>query len=890
MKLLSKIKYFLSNKIDLSNSNFGNNQSVKHHSFKLKTLLVWFFLGTTFQFWAQISTVQPVKIIHKQDFVFKQMSLSPVAIRAQQQGIKPGAFKNVNYQYSNKVVILNKKKLLSLKQNLSSDGLIPIKSLQKIGLQPDKIYVSKDNDLIVKPMKLTKDTFALSRPKMRSVFKNLVIPNQNVPVTIANTSYTLKNTKVKSKEQGADYDMMMQFDNTLYKYDKEVKVKGKKTKVKIEVKLDGFVGFNNPQIEARLSKWDGYKLFYKATEHVDVKVSANMDFSQEISIPIWGYDVPISDIGSCKIGVFFVVDVNGKIKLEVHMQQHLDFTAGVKGKTAYYIPRNYHLIKEITPQTKIDYTLTAEVKGFAGVECTAEMNIKGYDLLKVNLRGGAELEVKTDYVANKLEAKIGLRLKMTGKLYKIDKKFTFFDKYFLIWERKEKDTGGFIMEVKNADAYHDRVWGSILRKQDSIAYVGKMKLIVKHANGKVNNYNGMTDTNGVFALTNISLIKNDKISIKIPASPTASTPISASIPFTEISLHYADYYTNRLEGNISTKLDLFPLKNQNDTATQSNQVSNANQAVNVIKNSGVISNTGIPQASVENKKLKKMFEAAITYKGKVDIIRQPTVLDAKLNLSPVNVKKAKKRTQRKKRPRKIPIIRRELIDNALTNFVLNDVDITPYQRVKIRLIIDGFVVESPWVISDGIVFIPSADVDKYGGVKSKNIGAKNTYVYISALRSGISPSGNIRVLKGIDMKHNNIKKQLPTQKITYPKLSIFKNAIHPLVYYDKTLKLKTLTGKYVLDQVKDLGKGASVVEIGPWKVANPYYDMKNVVKIGATDGHKFEYIGYKFDNKTIYYKYYQKTCAACKMPAYSKLKNINSLPHQIKKPLSKIHY
>lgn len=72
----------------------------------------------------------------------------------------------------------------------------------------------------------------------------------------------------------------------------------------------------------------------------------------------------------------------------------------------------------------------------------------------------------------------------------------------------------------------------------------------------IGRYPGQTNKDGVFALTGIDLKKGDQVRVKIAASPNKSQPISATIPFKEIVLTDADYYTNTIEGNVSSRINI----------------------------------------------------------------------------------------------------------------------------------------------------------------------------------------------------------------------------------------------------------------------------------------------------------------------------------------------
>jgi len=228
-----------------------------------------------------------------------------------------------------------------------------------------------------------------------------------------------------------------------------------------------------------------------------------------------------------------------------------------------------------------------------------------------------------------------------------------------------------------------------------------------------------------------------------------------------------------------------------------------------------------------------------------------------LNLSPVNLGQKKSRYKRhrgKKIDKKLIspslALKKQVVNLPFGAFVVKNVDINPLDLVKVRLNIDGFILESNEVLADGLVFSPSVDKNLQGSIKTKEIKADDSYVVINALRSDKTPTGKVHVIKGIDMKHTTPPKSFPNQQFTYPKLKEFRQVVHPLVFYNKIINLQPAEQK-----------GFAIAHTGPWQVVNIYYDLKKVIRLQKFDGHRFEYIGYKYDNIWTGYKYYQETCA-----------------------------
>lgn len=775
-------------------------------------------------------------------------TIHPVALKAIKNGENPASFKNVKVAFKPNVVILKKYEVQELKAHLKK-GILPLKQVRKLKLEENNIYIDPASEAVLKPLKISDDTLLIKQPPLHAVIKDFKIPNQRVKFNLANTSYTLEGTRVSDEQKpSGDYLLKMMFNDTLYHIKKEIKTQNSKTTITVDLNLDGHLYITNPIIEAKYTGKNGYSFTVMMDEEAQIKASLKTKINAEVSVPLWAFDVPAGEYGSCKIGIFAFIDMNGKVELTYSINQNVSVKAGLKGKTLAYYPRTYHPIIDIKKKFESDYTIDATLKAFGGVEVTADIKVLKYDLAKVTSKAGPELEVTLTNQGKNFSAKAGARFKIEAKLIKIDKTFTLLDKYYLLWEYKQKNYGGYILEVKSVDAYNNRVWGKIISKKDSLPYKGQLVLRVKHRKGTHTDYNNIsTNDKGIFVLTNIPLVKGDSVMIKIDQSPNWSSTVAANIPFKNIKLHYADYYNNEVQGAIASKIDLFP--------KQTTSISSQNAGLIPTGVKDVLSNPNHikifkPHISIPN----NLFKNAITYKGDVQVIVESSVHKASLNLPPVKLGKNKHRYKRTKRTDikliNPPVsIKKQVINLPFGAFVVKNVDIKPYDWVKVRINIDGFILESNKIKADGLVFSPAIDVNKQGGIYTATIKADDSYTVVNPLRGDKTPTGKLRLVKGIDMKHTSPKKW-PGQSVEIPKSDVFKNAVHPLVYYDKTVQLKA----------SDI-PGFAEAHTGPWQVKNIYYDQSNRFKIQKFDGHRFEYLGYYFDYFWLAgYKHYQKTC------------------------------
>ena len=820
---------------------------MKFSNFFHKSFILFFSL-TLLPLWGQQPVIRHLKPIRAVDFKVSNKGVHPVALHAIRKGEKPGAFKGVKTQFKPTVKILPKQKAILIQKKLDK-GILKPQTLKQIHIESGKIYFDPQSGTVFKTFPVGKDSLVLRQPPLHTVIKDFKIPAQKVQINMANTSYTANGTKVTEEQaSNGNYLLKMEFKDSVYSFNKKIKLEHGETNIKINLTLKGHLYLENPEIEARYTGRHGYSFTVNLHENADIQAELKATLTTEVEVPLWAFDIPAGDYGSCKVGVYAFIDMNGEVTLNYKIEQDVRIKAGLKGKTMAYYPRSYNPVINVQKSMKTDYEIDAKLKAFGGVEVTAQINVLKYKLAVVTAKAGPEIEIKTVDNGKNFEAKAGARFNVTAKLIKIDKTFTLYDKYYLLWEYKKKNYGGYLMEVKSADAYNDRVWGTVIKENDSTPYRGNLKIIVKHNGGVKQSYSTSTNEQGIFAMENIPLVKGDRIQIQIPGIPNASKAVAANLPFDEIRLYYADYYANKLEGSIASKIDLFPKQ-------QSTAVSNV-----PIHNVPVQVGNHLPaNKDLFSKNIKidqNLFKNAITYHGDIEILTTSGVHKANLNIPAINLNTKKKRRKRKSGIAQLNkdaiklSIKKKVINLPFGVFVVKNVDIKPYDRVKVRLNIDEFILESNTVIADGLVFTPSVDIDKQGGIKSPEIKASDSYVLINGLRSDATPTGKVHLLKGIDMKHTEPHRDLPNQTITFPHLKPFPQSVRPLVYYDVTA-----------DLTPSSQKGFAEAHTGAWRVKNIFYNRKHLVQIQKFDGHRFEYIGYTFDNLPVTYKYYQKKCS-----------------------------
>ncbi|MEZ5020193.1 MAG: hypothetical protein R2756_08735 [Bacteroidales bacterium] len=473
-------------------------------------------------------------------------AVHPVAARALARGEKPGGFNNVSYRYAGNVKVLTPVQKSSIR--LVQDGILDL-SGGAFKPSPDTVYVDPASDLVLQAQPVDERSMLALRPSLSAVFEEIEVPEQEVPVTLANTVSMAQGIVENAIGQGSNYAVNLQFDSLVVTIDST-------KEGSLKAALVGQIVITNPRVEGRYSKNGGYSLVFKASEQVDMKIYATVKAKKEIKTPIWGTEMKISDLGKCEVGLFMLINMEGEVSLAFEIHQGINMALGAKGGTFWYIPTSLKNISTVDHYCDINYNVMAKLKAFAGVQVTANLKVKGYDALDVYVNGGMEGTVESDAVT--LDADVGFRIKAGGKI--VSKKFTLVDKYFSLWKLQKPDYQGYDMVIHEACAWGDYVVGEIHTiadsktvpgARDTIPYQGQLTLIVSHPGNSTNQYPATTDSEGIFVAKSVPLKKGDKVMVKLAGVNNPSPAVDATIPFREISLWAVDYYAGTAEGSVS---------------------------------------------------------------------------------------------------------------------------------------------------------------------------------------------------------------------------------------------------------------------------------------------------------------------------------------------------
>lgn len=803
---------------------------------KKSPLLIPFFLIITYTgaFSQQLEMVDVMRtdgLVRVSDIQPAGSQMHPVAARAVSRGEKPGAFKNVTYRYAGNVRVLSQAQKNRVR--LVQDGILDI-SGTAFQPNPDSIYVDAESDFVMQAEPVSTMQALALRPSLSMVFADIEVPEQEVPVTLANTVSMAAGIVESSVQNNNSYAVNLNFDSLLVTIDST-------SEGSLKAALVGVVQITNPRIEGKYSKNKGYSLVFKASELVDLKLYATIEAKKEIKTPIWGTEMKLSDLGKCELGLFLLIDMEGRVSLSFEIHQGIDMALGAKGGTFWYIPTSIKNISTIDHWCDIDYNVMAKLKAFAGLQCTADLKIKGYDALDVYATGGMEGTVESD--GSTLSADVGFRIKAGGKI--ISKKFTLLDNYYSLWKIQKPDYHGYEMLIHEADAWGDYVVGEISTLSDSrtvpgtkdtIPYKGQLTVIVKHSGNQTNEYPASTDDKGLFAVKNVPLKKGDKVMIKMPGVPSVSPAVEATIPFRSIVLSAVDYYAGIAEGAVAgRKSEWAALASSNQAQGQTT----GNPATAALKNSvaerlkGVVSQ----QAAVE--RVTEFRNNMVVYRGPIEFIAY-TPPTATLTGQPQNQSKVPAAQEK-------AVPNRGIVSSPMGLFQVKGLKFEPGQRVKARVTFDGFVIESDWVETEGLMVsaIESEGMENSTRPGVETVSAVNSMVVISAIRSDISPVGTVRILKGAGAPHSSVTGTNP--------VSEFPGATKAIVWVDKTVSLIPL----------EEHPGTSVAYTGPWTANYVYSSPGDAVIPDKNRKHPFEMVSYLFMDHDLGYSSFINECLSC---------------------------
>ncbi|MEZ4999120.1 MAG: hypothetical protein R2758_17320 [Bacteroidales bacterium] len=170
------------------------------------------------------------------------------------------------------------------------------------------------SDLVLQAEPVDEGRMLALRPSLSAVFDDIEVPEQEVPLTLANTVSLARGVVESSLQLNNKYAVNLQFDSVSFLIDKV-------DNDSLVVTLVGQILLTNPRVEGKYSKNNGYRLVFLASEQVDMKIYTSMKLNEETKTPVWGTEIELSDLGKCEVGLFILTTLEGHVTLAVEIHQ-----------------------------------------------------------------------------------------------------------------------------------------------------------------------------------------------------------------------------------------------------------------------------------------------------------------------------------------------------------------------------------------------------------------------------------------------------------------------------------------------------------------------------------------------------------------------------------------
>lgn len=322
--------------------------------------------------------------------------------------------------------------------------------------------------------------------------------------------------------------------------------------------------------------------------------------------------------------------------------------------------------------------------------------------------------------------------------------------------------------------------------------------------------------------------------LKLPDVRSPSEAVFPTIPFSEVKLYAADYYAGVAMGSVAGSHSKW---SRLASSRSSGTIPSGLRGM-VGGTIGGMATAAVAQSDIVNK-LKEFKNNLIVYRGPIEFEIQKD-----LSLHPAgpgtNYKSDGKGTEKEVR-------NRGTVNDPLGMFTIKGLEFEPGQKVKARIIVEGFVIESDWVETDGLIVseIDHESLKINTGLKYENYSADNSFVIVSAMRSDKTPAGNVKLLKGAGAPHSSL--------IGYVNVSQFPEAVKAKIWFDNEVSLNPLPGH----------PGSAIAETGEWSVDYNYLSAGDIMNPAKHGMHPFELVSYIYKGKELGYAYFINECNSC---------------------------
>jgi hypothetical protein len=528
----------------------------------------------------------------------------------------PAAFKNVQYSILNQsnivkfdsadltpkirtggqVAQLENEVDLTVQEIIEETGYIQESELRKYAsdVKPGTIFVDEKNKLAFKVNGIADENTAnqafagytsIVQAEPYEVLADFIIPQQEVNLTRGNIThfgagmkeclitgdeppktYIMSQTDADDEYSGKNLDKLAAQHLTdpllEFKFDNRKFTAYTPSGGTVEITLSGYLGIDSISVNGSYTCNSGYEFYLKTGEEIYIKAVTTAQINEEVCIPIAaiGVDAKVAEV---KGGLYLIVGLDGKFTLLTEARQWLMIDKfGIGGGTFLYVPTSFHPIFKLGKRgLNSDASFNGAINGYIKMGPMVELEIFGFDAAGAGalFGGGASCVVQDGYIEADIYGIAQIYAKLMGHGINI------LNWTPTLFHKRQLDMEGFVISIKEADAYRGVIWGNIKFDHGSeggiLPYANSpFGLLITDANGKVTYDiapNLLTDAGGNFYLDKPKIQMNDQdlIYIRVPSKFTAgkiiqSKPITPSFPFHKLVIEKLDYFNDTVQGNV----------------------------------------------------------------------------------------------------------------------------------------------------------------------------------------------------------------------------------------------------------------------------------------------------------------------------------------------------
>ncbi|NLV50678.1 MAG: hypothetical protein GXY20_08310 [Clostridiales bacterium] len=337
----------------------------------------------------------------------------------------------------------------------------------------------------------------------------------------------------------------------------------------IKVTVSGGIAVENIGVYGRYTFCRGYALAMTVRQESYLVVEMEAELAEEITIPLFGIDAGVGDVGRVTGGLFAIIGLDGRLRVEVYAREYTSIRVGLRGKTAAYVPISVRPTFDKTIKFDGDVNLTGKINGSLKFGPMLGIEIFGFDLIGAGafLGTGVSVEKNDTLLDVKLYGILQVYVKLLGK------KFNLANLTPTIFRKTQQDTAGYVVDIFEAYVYPGRVSGTIKKElpepgeeAKSISYrvwvvPGGVSFDTNNANDlnnpKIRKYpkDGYASTleGGVFFQEDKDMLSaGDRVYLefKVDGKSLFSSPASPTLPFTDYIITHADYFNGYVTGQV----------------------------------------------------------------------------------------------------------------------------------------------------------------------------------------------------------------------------------------------------------------------------------------------------------------------------------------------------